>query len=140
MASEKKPCTERFQSPPMLPLLLLSQPSFWPLPPSLWLLLPLLLSTAKAQSIQGFVYWDSDLNGILSEGVLDPYGTFVHGECISALLLLLFATMKFVSIVQVLEDGLASPYNISIIIINKLPLLFISFSSLESTHLNPHQS
>lgn len=109
MALRKQPCTEKLQSPPIRPLLLLSQTSFRPLPPSLWLLLPLLLSMANAQSIQGFVYWDSDLNGILSEGALDRYGTVVHGECISALQLLLLATMQFVSRtnVKMLEDGLA---------------------------------
>ncbi|KAL3797259.1 hypothetical protein HJC23_004551 [Cyclotella cryptica] len=58
--------------------MILPQSSIRPLPRSLWLLLPLLLSRANAQSVQGFVYWDSDFNGILSEGVLDRYGTVVR--------------------------------------------------------------
>lgn len=40
-------------------------------------LLPSLI--AGQQSIQGFIYWDEDFNGVLTEGVLNPYGTYVRG-------------------------------------------------------------
>jgi hypothetical protein len=46
------------------------------------LLVTLLTRVAAQASIQGFVYWDADFNGVLSEGVLDQYGTYLKGALI----------------------------------------------------------
>jgi hypothetical protein len=44
----------------------------------------IIMTPCRSQSIQGFVYWDADFNGVLSEGVLDPYGIYLRGMSLNS--------------------------------------------------------